>query len=277
MRKELLTEVALATRHQVTVRGSGEPVVVLAHGFGGTARDWDDVAAYLESHCTVVCYAQAGSLDADPGLFSPVRHRSVFGYVDDLIALLTALDLEGVTYVGHSFAGTVGILAACADPGLIDRLVLVNTSARYLADPQTDYDGGFTDDEVRRLRFAINSNPEQWAAQFIRGIVGELDGGATAEAIGAALERQNPEVPASIAAAAFGFDARVYLERCTVETLVLHCAGDPVVPERAYNELVRLLPNATTARLTCSGHFPHRLVPNEVAEQIAAFLRRGPA
>lgn len=269
---DLMTTSELARRHRVTVRGSGTPVVVLAHGLGGGPSDWDAVAAGLEAHCTVVTFAQAGSLAADPMLFVPARHRTVYGFVDDLANLLVDLDLEGVTFVGHSFGGIVGALAECAAPGLIDRMVLLNGSARYLADPATGYAGGFTAEQVRDLRVAVNADQAAWARDFVPDLMGADNPSAVSEALTAALERHDEEVAACIAAAVFGLDARRDLVRCRAHTLLLHSALDPAVPDCSYETLLGLLPDARGVRLDATGHFAHRVAPDEVLSHLVPFV-----
>jgi len=48
---------------------------------------------------------------------------------DDLLAVLAALDLNGVVLAGHSMGGTVSVLAASAEPGRCRRLALFDPVA----------------------------------------------------------------------------------------------------------------------------------------------------
>ena len=268
----LLTDTELARLHRVAVHGSSGPVVVLGHGLGGAPSDWNAVVAGLEPHCTVITYAQAGSVAADSSLFVPARHRSVLGYVDDFMALLADLELEGITYVGHSFAGIIGALAACADPGLVDRMVLLNASARYLADPATGYVGGFSADQVRALRLAVNADPVAWAREFVPSLMGAEDAGSVVTAMTSNLARHDEEVAAAIASAVFGLDARPHLARCSAETLLLQAGDDRAVPAASYEALLGLLPNARGVQLDATGHFPHRVAADEVLTHVVPFV-----
>ena len=90
--------------------GECGPLLLLAHGLGGRPSDWQPLVTALQESFRVITFAQAGSLDADPALFEPERHRSLLGFADDLGALCAELGLRQICYVGHSLAAGFGAL-----------------------------------------------------------------------------------------------------------------------------------------------------------------------
>lgn len=98
--------------------GTGTPVVLLP-GFGCPGDVWDETAAQLsKSHqCIVVsCAGFAGMAPLDTLWMSKVEAS-----IEELIR---GLPSDNVTIIGHSFGGTLGIMAAKALPSKVKRLVV---------------------------------------------------------------------------------------------------------------------------------------------------------
>lgn len=81
--------------------GSG-PVVVLSHGWPLNSEAWEDQLFFLASNgCRVIAHDRRGH-----GRSSQTWHgNDIDTYADDLAAVFEALDLRGVTLVGHSTGG----------------------------------------------------------------------------------------------------------------------------------------------------------------------------
>jgi sigma-B regulation protein RsbQ len=262
----------LASAHAVTVRGAGETTVLLAHGLGGSQAQWEPVAARLAEHTRVVTFDLAGSGDADPSLFSPVRHASIVGFADDLAMLCAELGLRDVVYVGHSMSGMAGALAVAADPGLWSRLVLLNASACYVDDPEHGYVGGFSAEEVDGLLSAIAADFGLWAAGFAGHVMGNADRPDLTREFAASLAAYGPEVALTVFRAAFESDHRDVLPLVEVPTLVLSTTADPAVPTEATRFLGEAIPDAEVQVLDVEGHFPHVVAPELIWPQVERFL-----
>lgn len=104
---------------------TGTPVVCLP-GLTRSARDFDDIARALsapESHgrrVIVVEYRGRGRSDHDKDW----RNYNVLKELDDLTAILTALDLEHADFIGTSRGGILIMLLAAVRPGAIGAAVL---------------------------------------------------------------------------------------------------------------------------------------------------------
>jgi pimeloyl-ACP methyl ester carboxylesterase len=108
----------------VVEAGSGPPVV-LVHGLPGSAYDWRETTAALAARGRrAIAYDRVGYGRSDPrtdGRYSPERNA------EELVELLTALDLRDATVVGWSYGGVTTLLAALLDPSRIGEIVMVGT------------------------------------------------------------------------------------------------------------------------------------------------------
>ena len=104
--------------------GSGDRVMVLAHGVSGNRYTWSDLAPRL---------AEAGYHVYAPdlrGCGETLATGNQIGktmqvYVDDLRAWTQALDLNRFAFGGHSFGGRLAIDFAYEYPDAIEKLVLI--------------------------------------------------------------------------------------------------------------------------------------------------------
>lgn len=106
----------------VLEEGAGPPVL-LVHGLPGSAYDWRLTSAALAAQGRrAIAYDRAGYGWSDA---HPDGVASLASNATDLLQLLDALGLSGVTLVGHSYGGATAIVAATKDPSRIARIVLV--------------------------------------------------------------------------------------------------------------------------------------------------------
>jgi pimeloyl-ACP methyl ester carboxylesterase len=119
--------VALKTGVTLNVALAGDrrmPAVILLHGFPESHRTWREVAPLLEQEFMLVmpdCRGFAGS-----DLPQQVEEYKTETLIDDVFALVDALDLKQFTLVGHDWGGAIAWGAALrADPRL-ERLAIIN-------------------------------------------------------------------------------------------------------------------------------------------------------
>lgn len=263
--------------HRVRIVGDAGPTVLFAHGLGGHQGHWDPIVAALAPHARCITFSIAGSPDADPALFSPLRHQSVLGFADDVALLCTALGVRDIVYVGHSVSAMAGALAAAADPGLFSRMVLLNGSPCYINDPETGYTGGFSREQIDEVLESIVLDFHLWAGGFGHLLMGNEGTPQLAQEFVVSLRRYAPEMASIIFRAAFSADIRPFVSRIKVPVRVLQSREDPAVPMTAAQWLAEHLPHARLQPLGSSGHFPHVVDPAEVIAAIAPFVRGEPA
>ncbi|MEY5100627.1 MAG: hypothetical protein RJA36_3346 [Pseudomonadota bacterium] len=262
--------------HGVTVHGHGPEVVVLGNGFGCTQRAWQAQVARLRERYRVVTFDLAGSTAATLPAYQASRHGRLFGFAEDLVAIVDALDIRGAAYVGHSVSGLIGMLAVNADPGLFSRVVLMGASARYVDDPASAYQGGATTESVEAMLASMASDYAGWANGFSQVAMGNPDQPDLAADFASSLKVMRPDIACAVLGmlllADHRADAELYGEQ-GVPTLLLQTARDFAVPLEATQWLARAT-RGELHLLDVDGHFPHMAAPELVSRAIMDFLAR---
>src|SRR5271156_6808073 len=102
--------------------GSG-PALLLIHGIGDSSDTWRPVVEQLAEHHTVVAPDLLGHGRSE----KPRADYTVAGYANGMRDLLSVLDVERATVVGHSLGGGVAAQFAYQFPERCERLVLVGS------------------------------------------------------------------------------------------------------------------------------------------------------
>src|SRR6476661_634968 len=103
-------------RRAYRVAGSG-PAILLIHGIGDNSTTWSSVQSTLAQRFTVIAPDLLGHGKSD----KPRADYSVAAYANGMRDLLSVLDIERVTVVGHSLGGGVAMQFAYQFPQLVDR------------------------------------------------------------------------------------------------------------------------------------------------------------
>ena len=241
---------------------------------GGRQAHWMPLVQHFSRTHRVVTFALAGSFEASPTLFSPVRHASPLGFADDLALLCAEMGIRDAVYIGHSLSGIVGGLVAAADPGMFSRLVLLNASARFIDDASVGYVGGFSRQQVDQLLLAISGNYAVWSSGFAAMAMANAERPELATEFASSLRSYDPAVTLTMFRAAFTNDFRSVVPRITLPTLVLQSRDDPAVPQEAAQWLADQLPKGCLRIVASTGHFPHVVAPQEIIAEIEAFIRK---
>ena len=113
---------------------AGSPAVLCWHGLGGTGDDFAPVGTLLaERHGLRVLAPDAPGIGATPAVEAPAGYTSEASS-DQVAALLEALDLERITFVGHSWGATVGCYVASRHPERLSALALLDGGYLDLGD-----------------------------------------------------------------------------------------------------------------------------------------------
>lgn len=260
-----------SNRLQATWSGAGDRVVLLSHGFGSDQSAWNHIRPTLDAHHRVLSYNLAGCGDEGWRSYQPDIHGSLFGYADDLLALLTELQLEQVSYVGHSVSGMIGLIAASARPALFERLVLLQPSPRYLNDEATRYVGGFEQNDLDGLYDAMATNYQTWAAGFVPMVMG-MDGQHVLSRFSETLFKIRPDIARNVLRMIFQSDHRSLVPRVTTPTHLIHSRKDVAVPVEVAQWLHSHLPGSVLEILELEGHLPHLTQPAVVADAVLRHL-----
>ena len=103
--------------------GRDRPGLLLIHGIGDSSDTWRPVLERLAEHYTVIAPDLLGHGRSE----KPRADYSVAGYANGMRDLLSVLEVDRVTVVGHSLGGGVAAQFAYQFPDRCERLVLVGS------------------------------------------------------------------------------------------------------------------------------------------------------
>lgn len=263
-------------RNNVRVLGDSGPVLLYAHGFGCNQDMWSDVTpAFMDSHRQVV-FDYVGSGQADLAAFDAERYSSLDAYAQDILDVCDALGLdEPVTLVGHSVSSSIGLLAAIARPGLVDRLVMVGPSPSFLNHPP-DYTGGFEREDLEGLLNLMDQNYIGWAEFLGHAASGVAGGRPEAAPVSRALTKSfcttDPVTAKTFARATFFADNRDDLPKVPCPSLIIQHRHDALAPLAVGEYMHRHMPGSTLKILDVTGHCAHMSHPGLVVDAMNEYL-----
>ncbi|HEX7825693.1 MAG TPA: alpha/beta hydrolase, partial [Mycobacterium sp.] len=234
----------------------------------------------LAEHHTVIAPDFLGHGESD----KPRADYSIGGYANGMRDLLSVLDVERVTVIGHSLGGGVAMQFAYQFPQLVDRLILVGA-------------GGVTKDVNIALRIAsLPMGTEALALLRLPLVLPALQvvgrvGGAMFGSTG--LGRDLPDVlriladlPEPTASSAFARTLRAVvdwrgqvvtmLDRCylteSVPVQLIWGSQDSVIPVSHAQMAHSAMPGAVLEVFDGSGHFPFHDDPDRFVESVEKFI-----
>jgi pimeloyl-ACP methyl ester carboxylesterase len=267
-------------RRAFRMAGSG-PVILLIHGIGDNSTTWSTVQTKLAQRFTVIAPDLLGHGRSD----KPRADYSVAAYANGMRDLLSVLDIDRVTVVGHSLGGGVAMQFAYQFPQLVDRLILVGA-------------GGVTKDVNIALRWASLPVLGSEALALLRlpmvlpalQVLGRVAGtlfGSTG------LGRDLPDVlriladlPEPTASSAFARTLRAVvdwrgqvvtmLDRCyltqSVPVQLIWGTRDSVIPVSHAQMAHAAMPGSRLEVFEGSGHFPFHDDPDHFVEVMERFI-----
>lgn len=266
-------------RRAYRVAGSG-PAILLIHGIGDNSTTWETVQSKLAQRFTVIAPDLLGHGKSD----KPRADYSVAAYANGMRDLLSVLDIDRVTVIGHSLGGGVAMQFAYQFPQLVDRLILVGA-------------GGVTKDVNIALRFASLPMGSE-ALALLRlpfvlpalQVVGRIAGGAFGST---GLGRDLPQVlrilndlPEPTASSAFARTLRAVvdwrgqvvtmLDRCyltqSVPVQLIWGSCDAVIPVSHARMAHAAMPGSQLEIFDGSGHFPFHDDPERFVQVVERFI-----
>jgi sigma-B regulation protein RsbQ len=257
-------------RHNVRVSGSGERVMMFAHGFGCDQTMWEPVARNFEQDFRVVLFDYLGHGQSDSTDYSPERYSCLDAYADDVVEIGRALDLKDAVFVGHSVSAMIGALASLRAPEMFSELVMVGPSPRYIDDE--GYRGGFSHQQIDELLEFLAENHLGWSAAMAPAIMGNPDRPELGSRLENSFCRTDPDIARDFARATFLSDNRGDLASVSARALVLQCSEDIIAPLSVGEYVHAALPRSEYRVLRATGHCPNLSAPDEVTAAIREFV-----
>ncbi|BBZ38649.1 alpha/beta fold hydrolase [Mycobacterium conspicuum] len=266
-------------RRAYRIAGSG-PAILLIHGIGDNSTTWNAVQAKLAQRFTVIAPDLLGHGQSD----KPRADYSVAAYANGMRDLLSVLEIERVTVVGHSLGGGVAMQFAYQFPHLVDRLILVGA-------------GGVTKDVNVALRLAsLPMGSEALALLRLPLVLPALriGGKIVGRALGTTglgndltqVLRILDDLPEPTASSAFTRTLRAVvdwrgqivtmLDRCyltqAIPVLIVWGTRDVVVPVRHARMAHSAMPGSRLEIFEGAGHFPFHDDPARFIDVVQRFI-----
>lgn len=266
-------------RRAFRIAGSG-PALLLIHGIGDNSTTWTPVHKELACRFTVIAPDLLGHGKSD----KPRADYSVAAYANGMRDLLSVLDIDRVTVVGHSLGGGVAMQFAYQFPQLVDRIILVgaggvtrdvNIALRFASLP-----GGGEALALLRLPFVLPAL--QVAGQVVGSVLGSTRFGRDIPN----MLRILADLPEPTASSAFTRTLRAVVDwRGQVATMLDRCyltesipvqliwgEDDSVIPVNHAKMAHAAMPGSRLSIFPRSGHFPFHDHPEGFVELVERFI-----
>ena len=143
----------------------GAPVVVLCHSLGSSLVMWGPQMESLRIHFQVLRYDTRGH----GGTESPPGPYTLEALGEDVVALLEALKIQQVHFVGLSMGGMIGQYLGLSYPARLRSLALCSTAAVIPQEAQPLWDERIEAARTRGLKALVDGTMDRWfTAAYLR-------------------------------------------------------------------------------------------------------------
>jgi len=260
----------LVTRNNITIQGTGSKSMFLVHGYGCDQNMWRFITPQFKEDYRIILIDLVGSGKSDENAYDYDKYSSLEGYADDIIEICDALNTKDVYFVGHSVSAMIGTLAAIKKPTLFKKLIMIGPSPRYIND--SDYFGGFSQNDIDDLMETIDSNYLGWSSAMAPVIMGNAERPELAAELEQSFCQNNPEIAKHFAKVTFQGDNRIDLKKLTTDTLVIQSKEDAIASVKVGQYVHENIANSKLAIVETTGHCPHLSGPNQTIEAMKKYL-----
>ena len=264
-------------RRAYVLTGSG-PAVLLLHGIGDSSDTWRRIIPDLAADHTVIAPDLLGHGRSD----RPRADYSIAAYACGMRDLLSVLDIERATIVGHSLGGGVAMQFAYQFPERCDRLVLVasggvgrqtNPFLQLLATPGMEsvlpvltapgirHAGAAMIRALKALRTDLGRDADDLIRLF-DALPDRMARNAFLRTLRATVDRHGQVI--------------TMLDRCYLTegmpTLLLWGGRDAVIPADHGRIVHAAMPGSRLEIFPDAGHFPHHAEPERFLAVVRDFL-----
>lgn len=242
-----------------TVAFGGSPRTLVA--FGGWAGSWElwaEPFTDLSRTWRTVAYDHRGT----GATIAPPESITVEAMVDDLFAVLKALNIEQCVLAAESAGVAIALQAALQQPQRFTGLVLVD-GVYYRPKPAG------TDPFLVGLRDHFDAT----ISQFVDLCLTDTDGEAVRRWGRQILARSTPAAAIQLYESLFGVDLRPQVAEIVQPTLIVHGEADRLVPLDAARWLASEIPHCQLQIVRGAGHVPTVTHPGEVVAAINRYFK----
>lgn len=259
-------------RNNVKVIGEGEQTIVFGHGFGCDQNMWQYIVPSFQEHYRIILFDYVGSGHSDKASYTTERYSTLQGYVQDVLDVIEALELNNIIFIGHSVSSMIGMLASIERPEYFEKLIMIGPSPRYLNEGD-HYFGGFEQSDITELLDMMEMNFAGWASFLAPIAMNNPELPMLTKELEHSFISTDPVIAREFAEVTFLSDNRSELSNSTVPTLIMQCSDDSIVPLQVGEYLHRNLQNSMLRLMEAKGHYPHISHPEETVAIISEYLQ----
>jgi pimeloyl-ACP methyl ester carboxylesterase len=261
----------------IKIRGQGDPVFVLLHGFGASLYSWHSLMEDFGQLGTVIAYDRvAFGLTERPMEWQDQNPYSPQAAVDTLLGLLDHFEVEKAILVGNSAGGTISMQFYLQYPERVETLILVAPAV---------YGGGGTPSWIRpilrtpqmqKLGPLVVRQIQRRGPQLIELAWHDPSkiGASTIELYTKPLMVENWDKALwffTTASQPSGLAER--LSEFNLPVLVISGDDDRIVPTDSSVRLAGELPEARLVIIEQAGHVPHEETPKTFIQAVEEFIK----
>jgi len=260
-------------RNNISIIGSADKTLLLAHGFGCDQSMWRFMLPELQSRFKVILFDYVGCGGSDLSAFSHVRYSNLEGYAKDIEEIITTLDLKNVSVICHSVSS---IIAGIASTNLITRMsdiTMICPSPCFINNPP-DYIGGFEKQDLMELINLMDKNYIGWANQLSPLVMGATNAPELIGELSGSFCSTDPIFAKAFAKATFFSDYRKFLTQIQTPSLIVQSSDDSLAPVKVGEYMFDNIPNCELKIIEAAGHCLHMTAPNLIVPKIINFINR---
>lgn len=247
-----------------SIEGEG-PVVTMSHSLGCNLAMWDDQARALKGRYRVLRFDTRGhgQTSAPPGPYSLEQ------LAEDLQGLLRGLGIAETHFVGLSMGGMIGQVFALKYPGMIQSLVLCDTTSRFPEGVGSMWAERIRAVEAKGMEPMVEPTLQRWfTAPFREQRYDVVDRVRTM------LRDTPPQGYIGCCHAIPKIDVTDRLGAVRCPALVIVGEEDPGTPVEMARAIHAALPAAELAILRSASHLSNLEQPDEFNRVLLSFLDR---
>jgi 3-oxoadipate enol-lactonase len=243
---------------------AGAPVVMMSHSLATDLSMWDPTVPAL-SGFRVLRYETRGHGKTD----APKGAYTLDQLADDALALLKALGIAKMHWVGLSMGGMIGQTLALKAPEVFASLSLCDTSSRIPAEAKPLWADRIKMAQSQGMEPLVQSTLERWFTKPFRESRKDV-----IDKVAAMIRTTPPDGYAGCCAAISQLDLTDRISAIKLPTFVIVGEDDPGTPVAAHRVINEKIAGSELVMVKSAAHLANMEQPEAFNKPLAAFLNK---